>query len=175
MHLQSGDIVLRNAVEKDFPQLCAWWNDGAVMAHAGFPNGLGITVEEIAKKISTDSDDTRRRLVMEYRGILIGEMSFRNHNDGSASIGIDICRTEYQNKGFGRIILSLLIRELFARGYAKIVLDTNLNNLRAQHFYELLGFRKLRVNIDSWKDQLGNPQSSVDYELYPEDFHDYSI
>jgi len=33
-----------------------------------------------------------------------------------------------------------------------------------------LGFQKLRVNIDSWKDQLGNPQSSVDYELTEDSF-----
>ena len=59
-------------------------------------------------------------------------------------------------------------------GYEKIVLDTNLNNKRAQHVYESLGFRKLRVNMDSWKDQLGRWQSSVDYELIPEDFKNYA-
>ncbi|MBO4685706.1 MAG: GNAT family N-acetyltransferase [Lachnospiraceae bacterium] len=68
----------------------------------------------------------------------------------------------------------MLIAELFARGYEKIVLDTNLKNERAQHVYEMLGFRKLRVNIDSWRDQLGELQSSVDYELVPADFTNYS-
>ena len=54
-------------------------------------------------------------------------------------------------------------------------MDTNLKNERAQHVYEQLGFRKLRVNMDSWEDQLGVPQSSVDYELTPELFQDYSL
>ena len=54
---------------------------------------------------------------------------------------------------------------LFDAGYQKIVLDTNLNNARAQHVYETLGFRRVRVNADAWTDQLGVPQSSVDYEL----------
>ena len=36
------DLCIRNAEEKDCEQLAAWWNDGSVMAHAGFPNGLGI-------------------------------------------------------------------------------------------------------------------------------------
>ena len=54
------------------------------------------------------------------------------------------------------------------------MLDTNLKNERAQHVYEMLGFRKLRVNIDSWEDQLGELQSSVDYELVPADFTNYS-
>ena len=50
------------------------------------------------------------------------------------------------------------------------VLDTNLKNKRAQHVYERLGFTKLRVNENAWTDQLGEWQSSVDYELYPKDF-----
>jgi ribosomal protein S18 acetylase RimI-like enzyme len=50
----------------------------------------------------------------------------------------------------------------------KIVLDTNLKNTRAQHVYEKLGFRKMRVNVDSWQDQLGQWQSTVDYELVRE-------
>ena len=67
----------------------------------------------------------------------------------------------------------MLISCLFENGFRKIVLDTNLNNLRAQHVYESLGFRKLRINYDSWTDQLGQKQSSVDYELTENDFIDY--
>lgn len=67
----------------------------------------------------------------------------------------------------------LLIRWLFRNGYAEIVLDTNLTNTRAQHVYESLGFRKVRTNIDSWKDQLGRLQSSVDYALVEPDFVSY--
>ena len=59
-------------------------------------------------------------------------------------------------------------------GYAKIILDTNLNNKRAQHVYELLGFQKLRIRENSWKNQIGEMQSSVDYELKMNDFHDFS-
>ena len=68
---------------------------------------------------------------------------------------------------------SMLIGWLFRNGYVKIILDTNLTNSRAQHVYELLGFRKVRTNIDSWKDQLGQLQSSVDYELVEKDFVSY--
>jgi len=49
-------------------------------------------------------------------------------------------------------------------------LDTNLKNTRAQHVYEKLGFRKVRTRINAWKDQLGELQSAVDYELTAEDF-----
>ena len=77
------------------------------------------------------------------------------------------------SRGVGRKVLSMLIGWLFRNGYSKIVLDTNLTNTRAQHVYESLGFRKVRTNIDSWKDQLGQLQSSVDYELVEKDFVSY--
>ena len=174
MKLEYDGILLRNAEESDCKQLAAWWNDGAVMAHAGFPMGLGTTPEKIAAQIATDSDDTRRRLIMDYSGKPIGEMSFRILEDGSAEIGIKICDAAYQERGVGRKALSMLIGALFQKGCGKIILDTNLNNTRAQHVYESLGFQKTRVRHDSWTDQLGRLQSAVDYELTPEHFVDYT-
>jgi RimJ/RimL family protein N-acetyltransferase len=144
------------------------------MAHAGFPLGLNTTAEEIAESISSDSDETRRRLIIEYKGLAIGETSYGNVGDRTAQIGIKICEPDYQEKGLGRVILSLLIRRLFENGFEKIVLDTNTKNSRAQHVYELLGFRKVRINENAWTDQLGEPQSSIDYELLRDGFHDFS-
>ena len=91
MKLEYEGILLRNAEESDCAQLAAWWNDGAVMAHAGFPLGLGTTPEKIAAQIAADSDGTRRRLILEYLEKPIGEMSFRILQDGAAEIGIKIC------------------------------------------------------------------------------------
>lgn len=65
----------------------------------------------------------------------------------------------------------MLIFSLFSNmGYKKIILDTNIKNQRAQHVYEELGFKKVRVNRNSWKNQPGELQSSIDYELHLEDF-----
>ena len=47
--IQYENLTIRQAVAADAKQLAAWWNDGAVMAHAGFPNGLGITEEEVVR------------------------------------------------------------------------------------------------------------------------------
>lgn len=174
LHLTHGDITIRTALPEDAAQLCLWWNDGAVMAHAGYPLGLGTTVEKEARTLSLQRDETGRRHIIEYAGAPIGEMNYRNIGDNTAEIGIKICESDMQNKGLGKVILSLFIKGLFeTMGFRKIVLDTNLNNTRAQHVYEQLGFRKLRVNIDSWTDQLGQKQSSVDYELYPQDLVSY--
>jgi len=155
-------------------QLAAWWNDGSVMAHAGFPMGLNTTAEDIEKQISNDNDDTKRRLIIEYQSCSIGEMSYYNKGNQTVEIGIKICNPNYQEKGLGRVILSMLIKRLFSLGYQKIILDTNTKNSRAQHVYELLGFQKIRVNENSWTNQVGEIQSSIDYELVPENFKDYS-
>ena len=169
-----NEITIRSAREEDAGQLCTWWNDGAVMAHAGFPNGLGITAEEIAARIKEERDETVRRHIILWKDIAIGEMNYRNLGNRTCEIGIKICDANSQNKGLGKIVLSLFIDGLFHEfGYEKILLDTNLKNKRAQHVYEQLGFRKIRTNIDSWKDQLGNPQSSVDYELTEQHFISY--
>lgn len=170
MNIRYEQLCIRNAEKRDCEQLATWWNDGKVMAHAGFPNGLGTTAEEIENQISTDSDNTKRRLVIEYGDKLIGEMSFYVYENAKYEIGIKICESEYQEKGLGRIVLSMLIEELFNMGAQHIILDTNLNNKRAQHVYEKLGFKKVSVRYDSWKNQLGELQSSIDYELTRDDF-----
>ena len=167
MQMQYKNLTIRDAVAADAAQLAAWWNDGAVMAHAGFPNGLGTTVEEVIAGLGNG------RLVLEEGERLIGEACYRKVGEAIVEIGIKICETDCQNRGLGRVILSMLISWLFEQGFEKIVLDTNLTNLRAQHVYESLGFQKLRVNIDSWTDQLGNKQSSVDYELTEGNFIDF--
>ena len=167
MNLQYKNLIIRDAVAADAEQLTVWWNDGTVMAHAGFPNGLGTTVEKVIAGLGNG------RLVLEENERLIGEACYRKVGEGIAEIGIKICETDCQNRGLGRVILSMLISWLFAQGFEKIVLDTNLTNKRAQHVYESLGFRKLRINYDSWTDQLGNKQSAVDYELTEDSFEDF--
>ena len=161
------NLAIRPAEIGDAKQIAAWWNDGAVMAHAGFPNGLGTTPEKVIGCMG------KGLMVIEESGRLIGECNYRPADNGVAEIGIKLCETDCQNRGVGRKVLSMLIDWLFRKGYSKIVLDTNLENKRAQHVYESLGFKKLRVNMDSWQDQLGRPQSSVDYELTKEDFCSY--
>ena len=140
------------------------------MAHAGFPLGLGTTVEKEAARLPSPG-----RLMLEYKNQPIGEMNWRDVGENAAEIGIKICESTFQEQGLGRIYLSLLIKELFSRGFARIVLDTNLNNTRAQHVYEKLGFRKVAIRENSWHDQLGNPQSAVDYALTPEDFRNFAL
>lgn len=175
MLLKHNNLIIRNATEKDAEQLAMWWNDGKIMAHAGFPNGTGQTAQSIANNLQEDTDTTHRRLIIEMDNMPIGEMNYRNKGSQTVEIGIKICDFSKQNKGVGKILLSMLISALFKDfGYQKIILDTNLKNKRAQHVYEQLGFTKLRVNQNSRTNQIGELQSSIDYELYQKDFINFA-
>lgn len=135
------------------------------MEHAGFPNGIGVTEQSVIDLILTDRDDTCRRLILEFDCVPVGEANYTNLGNDKVGIGIKICDFGKQGKGLGPKFLKMLIKELFNIGCVKVVLDTNLNNLRAQHVYEKLGFNKVGVRFDAWINQLRQPQSAVDYEL----------
>ena len=168
--IEKEKLLIRIATPDDAEILSKWWNDGAVMAHAGFPNGIGISEKEVVDLIRKDND-FNRRLILEYDSIPIGEMNYRTTEEQIAEIGIKICDAEMQNKGYGTEFIKMLMRYIFVNmKYERIRLDTNLKNERAQYVYEKLGFMKTRTNIDSWKNQVGELQSSVDYEITKEEF-----
>ena len=76
--IQYKNLIIRQAEAADAKQLAAWWNDGAVMAHAGFPNGVGTTEEEVAKGLGKGS------LIIQENDRLIGECNYRNLSNGVA-------------------------------------------------------------------------------------------
>lgn len=168
---EEQSLVIWSAVAQDAQKLTSWWNDGSVMAHAGFPKGLGQSIETTQKQIGQNQLQKSQCCMIEYKKDPIGELNF-HIQEQEAEIGIKICEKVHQERGLGSQILTMLIEYLFTdpminetNEIIKIVLDTNLKNERAQHVYEKIGFQKLRVNKDCWKDQIGELQSSVDYEL----------
>ena len=168
--LRYEDLKIRFAEAKDTKELFRWWNDGKVMAHAGFPAGLGISEEEIRKLIGKD-DEHSRHLILEYREEAIGEMNYRLPED-HAEIGIKICEAEKQEKGLGRRYLSLLIEELF-KEREEIRLDTCAENARARHVYELLGFRLKDLCRNGYTDPSGKSHDVAYYTLKKEEFHSF--
>lgn len=176
MQVVNGIIRIRSANIEDAPILVNWWNDGRIMAHAGFSNGLCTTLEKTIEQINLNEKNLSQICIIEAGDNRIGECNFKIR-ENTAEIGIKICDVSYQGIGLGTKILQLLIDYLFTDRelnnkvrIEKINLDTNLNNTRAQHVYEKLGFIKTAVNIDSWKNQMGEWQSSVDYQMTLADY-----
>lgn len=164
--MRRNNIAIRNAHASDAQLLAKWWNDGKIMAHAGFPDGLGTSPAEVEEGLKADEDRVRRRLILEYDKEAIGEMSYRFKTHDTAEIGIKICVPTLREKGIGTQALTLLIEHLFNELDAKrIILDTNVTNPRAQHVYKKLGFEETYYYFNAWTNQHGELQSSVHYQL----------
>lgn len=92
MRVESDNLIIRSAVIEDAEQLTAWWNDGAVMAHAGFPNGLGINIEKTSQLIAQNKINRSQRCILEVDGLRIGELSY-SVAASTADVGIKLCDT----------------------------------------------------------------------------------
>ena len=93
MERKHNKIWIRNAKTEDAKQLCNWWNDGSIMEHAGFPNGLGTTVHEVAAQIEKESDETTRRHIILFDDV---------HTTGST---MHECRTVLEAAGAEEVCL----------------------------------------------------------------------
>lgn len=178
MRIEKDNVVIRSATINDAIQLNKWWNDGTVMEHAGFPNGLGEPLEDTIDIIKSRGERLRHLCIIEIDGKPVGELSYKIERDNVAYPGWKICDENYQNKGYGPKIIKMLFEFLFTDEdinsrcpINKIVWDTMLENKRAQHVYETkIGAKKIRIRENVWQDQLGNLRTFVEYEISREDF-----
>lgn len=82
MLLKFKNLTIRNAAVDDAKQLAIWWNDGTIMAHAGFPNGLGQTVESITDSLKIEHSMFMKNSVLKsYKFVKThGKTSLGNFN-----------------------------------------------------------------------------------------------
>ncbi|MDO5717038.1 MAG: GNAT family protein [Tissierellia bacterium] len=176
MELIKDTIRLRTAKEEDVEILNQWWNDGAVMAHAGFPNGLGESLEDTKKNIERSRlHPFSELLIIEIDGTRVGEANFEI-KEHVAYPGWKICETSYQNRGYGMRIITLLFDFLFSNtefAIEKIQWDTLLENERAQYVYEeKFKARKINVIENAFVDQVGRQRTAVEYEMTKQEFYE---
>ncbi len=85
------------------------------MAHAGFPQRLGTTVEEVAAQLKADASS--HRLLLLEDGCPVGEAVWRLAEEkGAAEIGIKLCVPSARGRGLGTQYLHRLLRYLFGPG-----------------------------------------------------------
>lgn len=178
MIIEKDNIVIRSANVDDAIQLNKWWNNGEVMEHAGFPKGLGQSLEETIDEISNWEGKLSKLCMIEIDGKVVGELGYRIKGDGAVYPGWKVCDFDYQNQGYGPQIIKLLFEFLFTDENInskfpidRIIWDTMIENKRAQYVYEhKIKARKIAIKENSWQDQLGNWRSSVDYGISREEF-----
>ncbi len=57
--LQHDSLTIRSATEKDIDTLCAWWADGAIMEHVGFPKGITTDKEKLKAQIQHQTSEQK--------------------------------------------------------------------------------------------------------------------
>ncbi|MCL2636913.1 MAG: GNAT family N-acetyltransferase [Oscillospiraceae bacterium] len=120
-----------------------------------------IQKEELTIR-SLTPDENYMQLVIEVGDKAIGEMNCHNMGCKTAQISIEIHDPALRDKGYGTRFLSMLIEELFMNlGYERIILDVDLDNHRARHIYEKLGFKVTGIKEES---------NVADYELTKENY-----
>lgn len=178
MRVQKDNIVIRTAISQDAVKLNKWWNDGRVMEHAGYPYGLGYSLEETIDDIKEWEGIKGQLCVIEIDGKVIGELSYTIKRNNVAYPGWQICEKSYQNKGYGPKIMMMLFEFIFTDEKINskvpiktIAWDTMIENKRAQYVYEnKMGIRKVGIKKNYWKDQRGKWRTAIFYELNRNEF-----
>jgi RimJ/RimL family protein N-acetyltransferase len=178
MRIHKDNIIIRSATSDDAIHLNKWWNDGKVMEHAGFPNGIGESLDDTVANIKSWEGKLSQLCIIEIDGKPVGELNYKIKDDNAVYPGWKICDLNYQDKGYGPKMIKMLFEFIFTDSNInskfpidRIVWDTMLENKRAQHVYETkIGAKKIGIQENAWKDQLGNWRSTVDYEITRQDF-----
>ena len=179
MNIIFENIKIREAEISDAKILTNWWNDGKVMAHAGFPRGLETNLKKVEEQIKSYEDKLSKLCMIEIDTIPVGEMYYKIE-DGFVEVGWKICEENFQNKGYGTKIINKTCEFLFNDkkinglvNVEKINWETLLSNKRAQKVYEdKIHAIRVKVEKDYWKDQNGELQSVVVYEMPRERFEE---
>lgn len=169
MNIEYKDLNIRPVNLDDAELLLSWYNDGNIMAFDGYPHGKRTKEVIIKHYINHDTKYYRHLIFLKDKAI--GELNYRDTNDGACTIYINIADKNFQDIGLGKLTLSLFIDVLFNDyGFKKIKAETYKSNPRSYHVFENLGFKKTAEYENNRSDTDGNPMSTLDYELVPENF-----
>jgi len=164
--------VIRSITLEDVPIFTKWWNDGAVMASVGFPEGLGITEEKVLRDFQkeirereTGFPEHRRFVILDrFTERPVGEISYgkMDYKKRSCRIGMKIGELSEQGKGLGTDALHIFMDYLYERyGLWSIELDSLADNHRAIKLYRNMGFQITEEVSDYWTDPQGKARDVI--------------
>ena len=139
----TGEVVIREALEQDLPQVLALY------AQPGLDDGHTLTVEQAKQHYRRFKQYPNYRLfVAEWNGEIVGTFALLIM-DNLAHVGTPsgvvedvVVMAEHQGKGIGRRMMEAALAKCRESGCYKMALSSNLKRKAAHAFYESLDFEK---------------------------------
>lgn len=166
MQMKQDDITLRTAVLSDAPILNQLWNDGELMKHVGFPEGIGQSLSETEDNIRSWENKRSQLFIIEQAGEPIGECYIiYRPNDTTAYPGWKISQVTKQNQGLGTRVVLMLCEHIFSDpAITAIYWDTLGSNDQVRHVYRNK-FGLDEIKVEPWTDPSGETREVVAYQL----------
>ncbi len=137
-----GSLVrLRPVAETDLDFLQALWNDGEVMRHVGFPDGLEMTADKMASWWDGCHRWSATHLIVENRqGEQVGESGW-GFDNLPGMLEIKLARPHW-GRGYAIDALGALIDHVRNHtAIGQLFVTPHPDNLAAQRLYRRVGFR----------------------------------
>jgi RimJ/RimL family protein N-acetyltransferase len=163
-------LVIRAVSEADAGMYYALWTNPRVMTNVGFPQGLRITLEEIATKIGEQSEiEFGRLLVVELKdtGEAIGECKlYLPDEEGIAKTDVKLLPQFWGNK-FGVEVKRGLVDYLFRHTDCTAVqADPNVNNIASIKMQEAVGGVRVGEGVHEFPEKMRDYTHPVHYYVY---------
>lgn len=153
-------MYLRKLQEKDAVRMYEWMHDSDVVEKLA-ADFMHMTIDDcyrFIEKSNEDESENLNRAICNDNDEYLGTVSLKNISeyDSNAEYAI-VLRRDAMGSGAAafatQAILSVAFREL---GLHKVYLYVKSSNIRAQKFYDKIGFRKEGCFIEHVKDKDGN-------------------
>lgn len=141
--MEGKRIIVRETRPEDLDNIQSLWNNGAVMAAVGFPEGLGICSMKLETWYEHQTTDSSSRHYSIYESDFgyCGETWYgidREH--GLAALDIKLM-PQAQGRGIAAYALSHAISAAFSDDLvSRVYVEPDPDNSRAWRLYERLGF-----------------------------------
>lgn len=137
------NIIIKETLLEDLKNVMDLWNNEEVMFYVGFPNGLGITLEQLERWLANNQKNPFYKHFSIYTDELgyCGETCYdvdREHDLASLDIKL---LPKAQGKGIASYALRYAINQVFELNLAtKAYVEPTPTNQKAWSLYERIGF-----------------------------------
>lgn len=134
-------IEIKNVERSDSVFLCQLMNDSKIMKAL---NESPTSQDDWAEAVNCwKNDDDELDFIIWNDGKQIGWFAFNGLQslDKTVYLKMAVILPQYQNKGIGTYVLFQLLEVMKKKGFVKIALFTNQENINAQRCYQRCGFR----------------------------------